>query len=249
MPKKKDLVGIVFSDLTVISEEFGKKEVTWNCLCLCGKYIHVTTGRLRSGNTKSCGCLKQRILKERNTTHGMSNLPEYQNWKDMLKRCFNKNNKRYELYAKKGITVYDEWVRDFKAFYDHIGSMPNSTETWTVGRKDNNLSYIPGNVQWESLKTQARNHAKQSNNTSGITGVQRQDKVINGRVYTSWVGVYTNEIGKKVTKYFSVNKYGEDTAKDLAISFREAGIEALKNFGIFYAESHGTDVEEIWQNK
>lgn len=35
----------------------------WECLCDCGKTFETTTRALRSGNTKSCGCLKLRTPK------------------------------------------------------------------------------------------------------------------------------------------------------------------------------------------
>ena len=57
--KLKDLVGQRFGMLVVIKDvgrENGK--VVWECLCDCGNYKNVITGKLLSGNTKSCGCLQ-----------------------------------------------------------------------------------------------------------------------------------------------------------------------------------------------
>lgn len=246
MPKKKDLTGNVYTRLKVVREAAGYKIVTWECLCQCGNITFVSTGRLQSGNTKSCGCIKNEKLLERNTTHGLSHLPEYQNWKDMLKRCYNKNNKRYAEYSKKGIIVCDEWVKDFKVFYEYLGSKPDSIQKWSVGRIDNNDIYKPGNVRWKLLDEQARNHSKQKNNTSGTTGIKFRSRVISGRVYESWTGTYSDGFGKKKSKEFSVHKYGYETAKNLALEFRNEGIEKLKLQGIFYAESHGTDFERIY---
>lgn len=49
-----------FGKLTVIKdtrtrEKYG--QILWECLCDCGNRIIVKTGNLRSGHTKSCGCL------------------------------------------------------------------------------------------------------------------------------------------------------------------------------------------------
>ena len=57
-----DLTGSRFGKLVVVSRDnsiHGKsKRVWWNCVCDCGKKISTTADRLRSGQTKSCGCLK-----------------------------------------------------------------------------------------------------------------------------------------------------------------------------------------------
>ena len=63
MPKKIDLVGMKFGMLTVVSEASptyvsGQKKICWNCLCDCGNEVVVQGGKLKSGNTKSCGCYR-----------------------------------------------------------------------------------------------------------------------------------------------------------------------------------------------
>lgn len=57
MTKKKDLTGMKFGKLTVVNEADRHlfSNVTWNCICDCGKSVSVRAGCLLSGNTKSCG--------------------------------------------------------------------------------------------------------------------------------------------------------------------------------------------------
>jgi hypothetical protein len=67
--KQIDLIGKVFSRLTVIRQEesilYGKtKKRIWLCKCLCGKELLLSTGALTSGNTKSCGCLHDEVRGE-----------------------------------------------------------------------------------------------------------------------------------------------------------------------------------------
>ena len=47
--------------LTTISYNKGK----WFCLCECGESVEIVTNRLRNGNTKSCGCLKTEVNKNK----------------------------------------------------------------------------------------------------------------------------------------------------------------------------------------
>ena len=55
--------GQVFGRLTVIRETekraFGN--VVYECRCQCGNITHVRGSELKSGNVKSCGCLRAEI--------------------------------------------------------------------------------------------------------------------------------------------------------------------------------------------
>lgn len=53
-----DLIGQKFGELTVIDFAGVKnRHTTWTCRCSCGTELVVGVGRLRSGNTRSCGCI------------------------------------------------------------------------------------------------------------------------------------------------------------------------------------------------
>lgn len=240
MGKRQDLTGKKYGKLTAVKEVGKNVKGTWEWLwnCECGGTKVVVPAIVKNGNTSSCGCMRKEALIQRNMTHGMSKHPAYSNWKDMFKRCYNPNNKRYQDYHDRGIGV-DPIFEHFPNFLDEIGEKPNDTETWSVGRIDNNLGYQPGNIRWETLTEQARNHTMQKNNTSGIVGVKLQVTVNKHGTYESWVATYKDENGKPVTKTFSTNKYGYDKAKELAVQAREQGLQCLKQCGIVYADSHG----------
>ena len=58
MPKAIDLTGQRFGRLVVTKRVGNKgKHRSWECLCDCGNITIVPVGHLRSGNTRSCGCL------------------------------------------------------------------------------------------------------------------------------------------------------------------------------------------------
>ena len=59
--KAIDLIGKRFGRLVVIERAGTKRrEIAWLCRCDCGKEIVVPGNKLRSGHTKSCGCLRNR---------------------------------------------------------------------------------------------------------------------------------------------------------------------------------------------
>lgn len=67
MGKFIDLTGETFGRLTVQAEIDKRKwgNVVWLCRCDCGEIIEVKGANLRSGATKSCGCLqKERVSQE-----------------------------------------------------------------------------------------------------------------------------------------------------------------------------------------
>ena len=39
----------------------GKKLVTWKCRCDCGNVCNICSSKLKSGNTKSCGCIAMKF--------------------------------------------------------------------------------------------------------------------------------------------------------------------------------------------
>lgn len=51
-------------------------------------------------------------------THGLCRHPLYLVYKAMISRCYDENNKQYHRYGGIGITVCDEWKKDFVAFYN-----------------------------------------------------------------------------------------------------------------------------------
>ena len=61
----KDITGKRYGKLTVI-ENTGRKYqgYIWKCQCDCGNFTEVPIGRLASGNTKSCGCLRKIGIKK-----------------------------------------------------------------------------------------------------------------------------------------------------------------------------------------
>jgi len=158
----KDQTGRKFGRLTIISLHERSEKSTmhkWLCQCTCGKTVVTAIQNLRTGNTRSCGCLFTEAVVKRNTKHGLmyDHKGAYRSWKDLRQRCNNPNNASYNSYGGRGIHIYPAWEKDFKAFYEYIGEPPNYTERWSIERIDNSKGYEPNNIKWALPKEQASN--------------------------------------------------------------------------------------------
>ncbi len=68
--KHEDITGHIFGNLkTLYLTEPKNKKSFWVCECTCGKVKPIRVSQLKSGDSKSCGCKKNKI------THGKSDTP------------------------------------------------------------------------------------------------------------------------------------------------------------------------------
>lgn len=157
MPKIKDLTGQRFGRLAVvsISHKGEGRKYYWKCKCDCGNEVVVCGSNLKSGNTKSCGCLNIEKMIEGHKTHGMFGTRIYRIWNGIIMRCENKKIPLYERYGGRGISVCNEW-HEFEIFYNWAISNGYS-DNLTIDRVDYNGNYEPSNCRWVDIITQANN--------------------------------------------------------------------------------------------
>lgn len=63
--KKLDLIGYRFGRLTVISKRLERANsggIQWDCICDCGGITKATSGNLRCGAVRSCGCIRPKSV-------------------------------------------------------------------------------------------------------------------------------------------------------------------------------------------
>lgn len=139
----------------------------WRCQCLiCHSYITVSHNRLIDKNNPKthCGCLRPEGV----TT---TLKKEYHAWWDARERCHNPEHPSYDAYGAKGVTMYPEWRKSFKAFIDYLGPAPKPKPRYSLDRIDTFGNYVPYNIRWATITQQARNRRGTKFVKHPITGV------------------------------------------------------------------------------
>lgn len=167
----------------------------------------------------------------------MSDSLEYSSWDNAIQRCNPNSKYHWKDYTARGITVSDAIKDSFEYFLSIVGKIPDDGKKYSLGRIDNDLGYIEGNIRWETIEQQARNRRRVSTNKSGVTGVcWVHDRQGNPQVAMSQS--YTLD-GEHISKAFSVSKYGKEEAFRLACEHRAETIAMLNEQGDYYSEKHG----------
>jgi len=125
--------------------------------CNCGNEFKADISLVKGGNTKSCGCLFKKALKNKlgkKITHGQTYHPLYNIWSGMIRRCEVESSNNYVYYGKRGITVTKSWYNIDNFINDMYSSYKKGLQ---LDRIDVNRNYEPSNCRWVTPKTNSNN--------------------------------------------------------------------------------------------
>lgn len=153
-----------------------KRRASFKCVCDMNFTCHIAS--VKSGNTKSCGCHKEKVCREMgkacasdpshkfgmpkdgnvNWRGGVRSHDLYGTWSNMKARCLKKDHKNYDRYGGRGIGIHEPWINDSVAFIEWIEkNLGDRPEGHTLDRIDNDGNYEPGNLRWATQSQQNSN--------------------------------------------------------------------------------------------
>lgn len=158
-----DITGQRYGRLTVLGitaqrSAGRRREVLCCCRCDCGAEILVRSHSVRSGNTKSCGCLHREMTSRAHLIHGERRINgqpsrEYRAWRGLTQRCTNPKNPKFASYGGRGIQVCARWEH-YENFLTDMGRCPPGC---SLDRINNDGPYAPSNCRWATASEQRKN--------------------------------------------------------------------------------------------
>lgn len=237
--KSNEMIGKRFGRWTVIKrvENDKNNKRRFLCKCDCGNEKIVSGAILSRGESLSCGCYKKEVLTK----------PRNKNKYDLSGDYgIGYYLDKYEFYFD--LEDYDKikdyyWCVNYSSDSPHVYTVSNNKTIWmhrlllNLNAEDNFVDHIDRNGlnnRKYNIRTVTHiqndwNHGISSNNSSGHKGVIRT-KV---KDIWYWRGeVICNK--KSNTKSFSINKYGEGVAYNMACKWQEEKDLELKGEYSYY---------------
>lgn len=191
-PRELDLTGQRFGKLTVLcrtEKRMDQGSVVWCCQCECGNTAEVSASRLVRGKVRSCGCL--------------SDPPP----KDYIGKVFGRltvtgyAGKKRKTTERSAVTV-TYWRCRCTCGKEIVAAQPElqngDTQSCVCRQKDHAREALKL-VDGTSVAILERNQKMRSSNTSGCTGVSRDQRTgtwmayINFKKKRYWLGRYKDK--------------------------------------------------------
>lgn len=211
MAKLIDLTGEKFDKLTVIRRAddlvlpSGKRVVAWSCLCDCGNEVVARGDYLRDGITRHCGCNRKG-----NGVGKTNKLNKYIFINDYVIGITTNTNNEFciDIDDIDKVQKYSWYESDTGYLMSRINNKIVRMHRLIMNVKDKNvvvdhinhntLDNRKNNLRIVSSSQNNMNKIKQSNNTSGITGISWDKRKKKWRAYIkinskhSELGLYDN---------------------------------------------------------
>lgn len=168
----------------------GGKKYTWECICECGTSVIVIGSHLKSGHTKSCGCLFVEMRGTGKIKHHLSETSGYDSYQSMISRCYGNTELSQKYYISRGIVVCDRWLEEnCQGLLNFLEDMGHPPTNFSLDRIDPDGNYCKESCRWVNKSLSAFNTRLRENNTSGRSGVSWNEKLGKWRARITHQGI------------------------------------------------------------
>lgn len=207
MKPRLDITGKKYGRLTAVkfAGRNNDNRDMWEFICDCGGTKTTAYRWVKSGTTKSCGCLASEVIAKRNFKHGATKhnnikTREFSSWISMKSRLTNKSYHAYQHYIDRGITICDRWLDKDNGFNNFLADMGKRPLGKSLDRIDNDKGYYPENCRWATRK-------EQMNNTSANKQIIYNGVTMNQTQWAEKVGLpNSNIILKRLKRGWSIKR-------------------------------------------
>lgn len=208
--------------------------------------------------------MEERILKAKSFLSFFDNSDKMKlrfKFNDMKQRCYNQNNKNYNLYGGNGITICDEWLEHPILFLEWSFKNGYSNYCNSIDRIDNTKGYSPDNCRYVNVSYQNYNKYQ----------AKYEDILINGKVesksikqWSLYFQISYNRMkyifrkketggkglkGQEIIDFLKKNKEGIYKEKEQKEYIKEINGKDLKNFDIKFCNDHCMSISQLEKAK
>lgn len=153
----------------------------------------------------------------------------------MKQRCYNENDKNYNIYGGKGIKIYCEWLKN-PILFEQWALENGYADNLTIDRKDSDKDYCPENCRWVTLV----DNAKYKSTTRLITV---DNMTMTGRDWSKYLNLGINRINTYI------RTYGEEKTKELIHAILTEGPKKIESTQTWFEVYNITGVENKYRTR
>lgn len=208
---ENDLIGQKFGRLTVLAKSENRagvrKKIMWICQCECGEIKEITGESLKSGTTKSCGCIyketRSQIAKSYNTydlttkeygigycTNGSEFYFDKEDYDKIKDYCWNYDGRYVQTHKIKLLEDNDNYDTKIIRFHRLVFNLDNR-ENINIDhingiRYDNRKSNLRRATDLENASNKERYHCTSEN----LVGIKKSKGKYNVTIRKELIGSY-----------------------------------------------------------